>query len=313
MADKEGAVMKAYEKASESMSEVPGYLPYVIRGDGNGFSKFTKGLQEPYDLNFSFAMILATLDAMLYFNADTAYTHSDEFTLIFAPKCSKEDWVEQTRGMCKHNRNGRIIKNCTLVASFFSDRFKHHMKHLVNNDAAMYSPETLEKINYGVIMFDARPLVFPEGEAANLIAHHMWWRSIYDCWRNGVSTFADNYIGKRETHGMNIDDKVTALAKVGVNFSKDVPMYYQHGSYIKRVDVEKQAKNHRGESVTCVRTVPKHFTVPYLSKENMNIYSDLFLAKKFEREFEVLMEDFDPSKMKEYQSKPKSKSEPGTN
>ena len=60
--------------------------PFVMRLDGHGFSKFTRGLHKPYDYNFHKAFVNTASLLMKEYHADTAYTHSDEISLLFYPK-----------------------------------------------------------------------------------------------------------------------------------------------------------------------------------------------------------------------------------
>lgn len=54
-----GDRMKAYEAALAGQRLMP-LLPAVVRLDGKGFSKFTRGLQRPYDERMSKLMVEVT-------------------------------------------------------------------------------------------------------------------------------------------------------------------------------------------------------------------------------------------------------------
>src|SRR3989304_6659649 len=88
-------------------------MPFVMRLDGIGFSKFTRGLHKPYDYNFHQAFTNTTMQLMKESHAATAYTHSDEISLLFYPKRNKNDtdWIEPHFG-------GRIQKVISTAASF---------------------------------------------------------------------------------------------------------------------------------------------------------------------------------------------------
>jgi len=51
--------MKEYEAQETARRFLPG-LPIYARIDGRGFSKFTKGMDRPYDARMSNAMVSAT-------------------------------------------------------------------------------------------------------------------------------------------------------------------------------------------------------------------------------------------------------------
>ena len=80
-----GDRIKKYEQNFTGQKIDPS-LPFVMRLDGNGFSMFTRGLHKPYDYNFHQAFINTTKLLMKEYQADTAYTHSDEISLLFYPK-----------------------------------------------------------------------------------------------------------------------------------------------------------------------------------------------------------------------------------
>lgn len=54
-----GNRMKAYEMAEAGRKFMP-LLPVIARIDGRSFSKFTKGLERPYDIRLSKLMVATT-------------------------------------------------------------------------------------------------------------------------------------------------------------------------------------------------------------------------------------------------------------
>jgi tRNA(His) guanylyltransferase len=112
-----GDRMKTHEMTYDIKISDNHYL--CVRLDGHGFSKFTKKLCKPYDKNFSKAMVLSAYDVMCEFNARSAYTQSDEITLIFdIPDLSKNQ---------NYIFNARIQKILSLTASFVSVRFNKYL------------------------------------------------------------------------------------------------------------------------------------------------------------------------------------------
>ena len=83
-----GNRIKTYESKFTAQKIDPS-LPFVMRFDGHGFSKFTGGLHKPYDYNFHQAFINTAIALIREFRADTVYTHSDEISLLFYPKKQK--------------------------------------------------------------------------------------------------------------------------------------------------------------------------------------------------------------------------------
>ena len=57
-------------------------LPVIIRLDGNNFSKWTKGLEKPFDKKLTQLMTETTQFLVQETNAVVGYTQSDEITLV---------------------------------------------------------------------------------------------------------------------------------------------------------------------------------------------------------------------------------------
>jgi len=79
-----GDEMKAAE-ADTCAAVVDVSRPVVVRLDGHCFSTFTRGFDRPYDLRIHRAMVGTATDLLERFGAVTAYTESDEISLIFPP------------------------------------------------------------------------------------------------------------------------------------------------------------------------------------------------------------------------------------
>jgi tRNA(His) guanylyltransferase len=76
-----GDRMKAYERQETSRRLLP-LLPAVVRIDGKNFSRFTKGLQRPFDPRLSELMVATTKYLVSESNALCGYTQSDEISLL---------------------------------------------------------------------------------------------------------------------------------------------------------------------------------------------------------------------------------------
>lgn len=77
-----GDVCKAAEDV-ETMRRAKPSEVIIVRLDGHGFSKFTKGLGRPYDVRLSNFMIDAVKHVVNETQAVVGYTQSDEITLVF--------------------------------------------------------------------------------------------------------------------------------------------------------------------------------------------------------------------------------------
>jgi tRNA(His) 5'-end guanylyltransferase len=223
-----GDRMKGYEGVYNYA--IPNDHYFVVRADGHGFSKFTIGLEKPFDERFIRAMMLSASDAMDEFKAVTAYTHSDEITLVFV----KPDLERGQTAIY----NGRVLKLASLVAARVSVAFNGHLKRLVrefaDTDAGrdIYSDQTLEKINRGSAYFDARVLSWPENLKQEVMNHQIW-RSVYDCHRNAVQTYAYCEFGPKKIVGKNGTEMIQMLAANDIMWD-NVPMHHKYGVYIKK-------------------------------------------------------------------------------
>lgn len=216
-----GDRMKEYEDIYEHRV-IPAELPFIVRLDGNSFSKFTGFLKKPFDERFSRAMILTMNDLVSKFNAATGYTHSDEITLVFRPMSITEEEIKNKTRV--HIYNGRLVKICTIMAGFCSVAFYRRICKEVSDE------EILEKIYNKLPFFDCRLLVFPKNAE---IANHMIWRSCYDCKRNSTSTFARYVLPKKVVFKKNTTELQKEMLNIGFNI-KDVHEYYTRGVVAKK-------------------------------------------------------------------------------
>ncbi|XWV25285.1 tRNA guanylyltransferase [Tupanvirus deep ocean] len=225
-----GDRMKQYESVYDNIVPSDHYL--CIRLDGHGFSKFTKNLSKPFDINFSKAMVLSAYDALCEFNARSAYTQSDEITLIF-------DIPDVSKGQT-YIYNGRVQKLISLTASFVTTRFNKHLKEFVmefvesNSEQNVYKQSMLEKINNGTAYFDARILSF-NSDSKNEILNHLIWRSVHDCHRNAIQLYAYHIFGHKKIKNMNGKQMIELLKNdKNLSWENDVPLWQKYGVFIKK-------------------------------------------------------------------------------
>jgi tRNA(His) 5'-end guanylyltransferase len=94
-----GDRMKAYERQETSRRLLP-LLPALVRIDGKNFSRFTTGLERPFDARLSDLMVATTKYLVEESNALCGYTQSDEISLLLLSdegRCP----AKQTRGACQ--------------------------------------------------------------------------------------------------------------------------------------------------------------------------------------------------------------------
>ena len=80
--DELGDRMKFYEGFETSRRFLPG-LPLYARIDGRGFSKFTHGMNRPYDQRMIDAMVATTRILVEKTHATVGYCQSDEISLVW--------------------------------------------------------------------------------------------------------------------------------------------------------------------------------------------------------------------------------------
>jgi tRNA(His) guanylyltransferase len=219
--------MKKYEAKHDSV--IPSDHYFCVRLDGHTFSKFTKGFRKPYDELFSKTMVMCSHDLMKEFRAQSAYTQSDEITLVFiqANLESKQS----------HIYNGRIQKIVSLTAAFASVRFNKYLSQylseylITNPEQTIYKQATINKINGCSAYFDARILVF-EPELKHEILNHMIWRSPRDCYRNAIQSYACHLFGNKKIHKLN-QTKMIELINQKISW-EDVPLWQKFGVFIKK-------------------------------------------------------------------------------
>jgi tRNA(His) 5'-end guanylyltransferase len=101
--------MKEYEQAEAGRKTMP-RLPVIARLDGRNFSKFTKGLERPYDTRLMNLMREVMSNLVDEADACCGYTQSDEITLVFDDE--KPAFFE-----------GKIAKMNSVLAAMTSVRF----------------------------------------------------------------------------------------------------------------------------------------------------------------------------------------------
>ena len=195
--------MKALEAASPhaGLAMRPD-MPYIVRLDGHKFSTFTRHFQKPWDPRLHKAMLYTSADLLKQFQPTSAYTESDEISLVFAPPVE----MDHTRML----HNGSVAKIISILAGYCSSRFNHHLAQEDYDGEA----NAAAAAKGGTAHFDARVFHIPnETEALN----NLLWRS-YDCKRNSVLMLARTTYTNRQLHLANNAQLMRMLAQ-DANFS----------------------------------------------------------------------------------------------
>jgi tRNA(His) 5'-end guanylyltransferase len=237
-----GTRIKGYESETETYLDKEKYT--IVRIDGHGFSKWTKGWVKPFDEFLVNALASTAQRLMEEFHAVTAYSQSDEITLILAP----DDNLIYS---------GRVQKMTSLMASFASMCFNELIRreierHLITGFGPTTYMDLLES-KVGRAFFDARVFQVPnEIEAFNTLL----WRT-KDCERNSKNVFAQSMLSHKQCHKKTSDELVDICAEMGKDWN-DLPDSYKYGImwkkelYSKEIEFTEDGRNFLTGS--CLRT-----------------------------------------------------------
>ena len=230
MSDELGDRMKMLEKIEAGRRLMP-LLPAMVRIDGKNFSKFTKGLQRPYDKRLSDLMVLVTKSLVEEYNAILGYTQSDEISLIL--------YSDNYKSQIPYDR--KIQKMVGDIAAYAS---------LVFNKAL---PTCIPEKSDAMPRFDCRVWNVPNiTEAVNTIL----WREL-DATKNSVSMATRTFYSHKEIHGLGRADQMDLLMKKGVNWN-DYPDFFKRGTYVRRRSVEKKLTEEELSSLPSMHNARKN-------------------------------------------------------
>jgi tRNA(His) 5'-end guanylyltransferase len=186
--------------------------PIYIRIDGSRFSRFTRGMERPYDERMSSAMVATVKAIMADYHSLIGYTQSDEISLVFY---SAEH---------ETHHGGKYQKIVSRLASKATAKFRAAaMENGLERFVERQEPE-----------FDARAFAVPSLDVASKVLR---WREL-DATRNAIQMAAQAFYSHKALHGKNGDDMLAMLADKGVAFD-DYPAFFRRGTFIRRVVEER--------------------------------------------------------------------------
>jgi tRNA(His) 5'-end guanylyltransferase len=226
MKDIIGDKIKKYEKVITSI-KLDDTKPIIIRLDGNNFSTFTKNLTKPFDKNFSLLMEEISKFALLETGADFSYSQSDELTLIYFPRKSKQTFFNKLISFfnkTKKNENksqfyhdGKLYKILSKLASKVSVRF--------NSLLPKYLPN---KVGTEPI-FDCRIFNVPNND---LVFGTIKWR-FRDARRNSILNASYWTLGHNQIANKNTGEMLSLLLDNGIDW-ETYPVEFKYGTFFKR-------------------------------------------------------------------------------
>ena len=212
MPDNFGDRMKGYEK-HETERFLP-LLPIYARLDGKGFSKFTKGMQRPFDERMTRCMVETTKFLVEQTNATIGYTQSDEISLVwYSASVDSQVFFD-----------GKKQKIVSVLASMATAKF--------NDMILEHIPEKSDTF----ALFDCRAFTLPNlVEATNALL----WRE-QDATKNAVSMAARSFYSHKELMNQGRADMQEMMFQKGQNFN-DYPAYFKRGTFVRRETFEVHA------------------------------------------------------------------------
>lgn len=210
--DSLGDLLKEQERLEAGRKADP-YLPLMARIDGKCFSKFTKGLERPFDPRFVNLMVATTKHLVQESEALLGYCQSDEITLYWNNNKSEHSNREYWFG-------GKFQKLTSVLAgtasSFFSANLPHHLPEKVGQ--------------YPV--FDARVWNVPDME--HVYKNFLWrWK---DAQKNSVSMYARHFFSHKSLQGKTSGQMKEMLSEAGHPW-EDLPEFFREGTYVRRKSI----------------------------------------------------------------------------
>ena len=230
--------MKSYEKAYKYLLTPRSYV--ILRLDGKNFSKYTKNLVKPFDIDLSDAMNKTAMALCDEFNAKFAYTQSDEISILLTDIGNLD---------AQPMFGGSLQKLCSLSAAVATAKFnevrnKQFLMNMIEADKEMVA-DAISKDFVGDIvdfpkqaLFDCRVFIVPSATEA---INHMVWRN-RDCVRNSISMAAQSVYSHKELQGKNSDEQQEMLFKKGINWSK-YPPKFKDGLLVIKEEYEKSIED----------------------------------------------------------------------
>lgn len=234
-----------------SLNQAIPTLPIIIRLDGVNFSKWTKGLDKPFDANLNQLMVDLTKCLVKETNAIVGYSQSDEITLILHSPYRQNQLYHNGK---KHKILSKLTGVCV---NYFNEKRRELLPHhdkMANFDCRMYQVPTLK---------DA---------VAQLL-----WREL-DATKNSINLLGQSYFSHNSLQGLNgnqIQNKL--MTEKGVNWN-DLPAKYKRGVYVRRytketpfniTELESLPAKHQARfnpNLIIKRTVIEEIEFPVMSK-----------------------------------------------
>lgn len=224
--------MKRYEASYNFM--IPPRTYTLVRIDGKKFSKYTSGMDKPFDKEFSNAMDEAAKYLCEQLHPKFAYTQSDEISLLFT---DFENINEELMF------DGKVQKIASISASLATAKFNQEMlkSQIISIDDATQMWRAVEKFKPAA--FDARVFIIPDFREVN---NYFIWRQ-KDATRNSISMAGHAELGPSAIKHKNTSEIQEMLfQEKGINWN-DYPEKFKRGAVIAKETYDKKVTLPSGE------------------------------------------------------------------
>eukprot|EP01080_Neovahlkampfia_damariscottae_P000368 gene368-6782_t len=213
--------MKSIEKLNNF--KVDSTKPFIIRLDGNNFSKFTKPFLKPFDSHLHEIFVQSSCEIFDKYSPKVIYCCSDEITIMY-------DGFKDERFV---PLAGRIQKISSLFSSYFTIYFNKNLNENLNKFKDYKTFEDIKKnINKGAA-FDARVFNL---ENEDLAFKNIIWRSKHDCVRNSKHLLGCMYFSQKYLNNLNPNEIIRRVKEQYNVDWNDFPSQFKYG-YMKKMDI----------------------------------------------------------------------------
>lgn len=87
---------------------------------------------------------------------------------------------------------------------------------MTNEESFSYSPQFVKKICNCICLFDSRVIAIPYDKSYECV-NNLIWRSVYDCHRNAVSTYARHFMGSKNCFEKNSHQMIKMMSDKGID------------------------------------------------------------------------------------------------
>lgn len=202
----------------------------IVRIDGKNFSKWTKGLEKPFDMG----LVNDMDETAKYLCANIqgtklAYVQSDEISIIITDfdKLDTDAWFD-----------GSVQKIVSISASMATSKFNQlrliRKMIMETTSGVAYRPLELDDVFHQKLAnFDSRAFTIP---FIDEVKNYLIWRQ-RDCVRNSISSVAQSLYSHKELENKNQNDMQEMSFQKGINWN-DIDPKLKRGRLVYRKQLE---------------------------------------------------------------------------